>query len=1359
MTGSYAVTGPTNVGSVINFTGTIANNTGAWTVPAFGVANFSTTNTVTINSLTLTGTVAGTAALNIGNLNWIFGAICGTSWNVGVATCGSTSVLEPPVTVNTIVTAGATHIALGGRPLYLNSFGTASFSGSTLVLYSGATVNNGIGATWADANISDDGTGTFNNTGTFETATASVDVSTAFLNAGAVTAARGTRLNIGDVETSGGSWTANAAATLDLVCAAASPTTDLSGVFTAVAGTPGGSLMVGGPCVLGTFNVNSGGTATLNPNTETWSSRRPASRRSTNALRRLDNNPAPTTTVTGTYNAAGATFITGGTVNFTGTVQNAGALTISGGATVDFATGSPVTISSVNLVSGTLGGTDPVTVSGTYTQGSNAMSVTISGTGAGQVNTINDSTGSAALTGGALNVTLANGFVPAAGNSFTVLTAASLSGQFASTNLPTLPGDLQWQVNYNTNSTPNAVVLSVVTVAGPAASIAVATGTTPQSATVGAAFTANLAAVVTDSYGTPVSGVTVSFSAPASGPGGMFPGGVNTAVTDSTGTATAPALTANTQAGSYVVQASATGVPGTAIFSLINLPGAPAAVVATSGANQSASITAQFANPLQATVNDAYGNAVSSGIIVVFAAPGSGAGGTFAGSGNSSTASTSASGIATAPAFTANTYAGQYSVYATVQGAGFPPASFPLANLAGAPNAITATAGTPQSATVNTPFGVTLQATVQDLDGNPVQNASVTFTAPAGGPTGTFAGGGSAFTGTTNGSGVVAAPLFTAGVVAGPYQVTAVSGSFSATFNLTNTAGEPALITATGGTPQSAQIGTTFGAALQASVTDSFGNPVAGVPVSFSALSGGMFAGGTTSATANTNPSGMAAAPAFTAGTSAGSDNVTATVAGVGSSASFSLTNTPGAPGSVSAVVGGTPQATVVSTVFPNQLQAVVKDVDGNAVPFATVTFTVVPAPGGAGGTFANGLATISTPTDTTGTAMAGTFTANAIAGGYAVTASAAGASSATFNLTNTAGPPNAIAATAGTPQSATVDSVFATLLVATVADAAGNPVPGVTVTFTAPGSGPGGSFAGGVNTATTNAQGQATALAFTANGIAGPYTVTASVAGVATTAAFSLTNTAPALQSIAVTPASPSVAKGTMQQFTATGTYSDSTTQNLTSQVTWNSSATAVATITAGGLATGTGAGTSTIRAALGPVSGSTLLTVTESLTPVTLQTSPAGLLITVDGGAAQAAPFTVNLAAGVHTIGVASTQPGTTGTEYVFTGWSDGGAASHSITVTAAVTLTASFQTEYQISGSVSPAGGGTVSVDPHGHTSAWVIAGGITTVTARPAANYSFSGFAGDATGTVTGTTTPLVVTATAPVTFTADFTAVP
>ena len=92
------------------------------------------------------------------------------------------------------------------------------------------------------------------------------------------------------------------------------------------------------------------------------------------------------------------------------------------------------------------------------------------------------------------------------------------------------------------------------------------------------------------------------------------------------------------------------------------------------------------------------------------------------------------------------------------------------------------------------------------------------------------------------------------------------------------------------------------------------------------------------------------------------------------------------------------------------------------------------------------------------------------------------------------------------------------------------------------------------------------------------------------------LTVGAAVLQSIAVTPANPSVPKGLTQQFTATGTYSDSSTQDLTSQVTWASATTSVATIHAAGLATAVATGTSSISAMLGGISGSTLLTVTAA-------------------------------------------------------------------------------------------------------------------------------------------------------------------
>jgi uncharacterized protein DUF4082/Big-like domain-containing protein len=87
----------------------------------------------------------------------------------------------------------------------------------------------------------------------------------------------------------------------------------------------------------------------------------------------------------------------------------------------------------------------------------------------------------------------------------------------------------------------------------------------------------------------------------------------------------------------------------------------------------------------------------------------------------------------------------------------------------------------------------------------------------------------------------------------------------------------------------------------------------------------------------------------------------------------------------------------------------------------------------------------------------------------------------------------------------------------------------------------------------------------------------------------------APSLSSIAVTPTSPSIPAGATQQLTAIGTYGDSSTQDITSQVSWASSSTTTATISPGGLATGVAAGSSNVTASLsGIASPAVVLTVT---------------------------------------------------------------------------------------------------------------------------------------------------------------------
>src|SRR3569833_1935676 len=101
-------------------------------------------------------------------------------------------------------------------------------------------------------------------------------------------------------------------------------------------------------------------------------------------------------------------------------------------------------------------------------------------------------------------------------------------------------------------------------------------------------------------------------------------------------------------------------------------------------------------------------------------------------------------------------------------------------------------------------------------------------------------------------------------------------------------------------------------------------------------------------------------------------------------------------------------------------------------------------------------------------------------------------------------------------------------------------------------------------------------------------------------------------LSSIAVAPAAATVPAGLTQQFTATGTYSDGSTKDLTSSATWSSSDISKATIAStSGLATGKSVGTTTIAATSptasgGNVSGSNTLTVAPpNLSSVTVSSA----------------------------------------------------------------------------------------------------------------------------------------------------------
>jgi hypothetical protein len=212
-------------------------------------------------------------------------------------------------------------------------------------------------------------------------------------------------------------------------------------------------------------------------------------------------------------------------------------------------------------------------------------------------------------------------------------------------------------------------------------------------------------------------------------------------------------------------------------------------------------------------------------------------------------------------------------------------------------------------------------------------------------------------------------------------------------------------------------------------------------------------------------------------------------------------------------------------------------------------------------------------------------------------------------------GPPAKVAVQSGSPQSATVNTAFGSALVALVTDVNGNPVPGVSVTFTAPSFGASGTFANATTTttATTASNGQATASAFTANTVAGGYTVSASVSGVSATAGFSLTNNPGAATKLTVSGFPSPAMSGTSQTFTvaAKDTYGNLAT-GYTGTVKFTSSDSGAVLPANYTFTTGSGHdnGTHTFSATL-KTAGTQSITATDTATS-TITGSQTGIVVT---------------------------------------------------------------------------------------------------------------------------------------------------
>ena len=183
------------------------------------------------------------------------------------------------------------------------------------------------------------------------------------------------------------------------------------------------------------------------------------------------------------------------------------------------------------------------------------------------------------------------------------------------------------------------------------------------------------------------------------------------------------------------------------------------------------------------------------------------------------------------------------------------------------------------------------------------------------------------------------------------------------------------------------------------------------------------------------------------------------------------------------------------------------------------------------------------------------------------------------------------VASVTVSPASATVGAGQAVQLTATPKDANGNPLSGLTVTWSS----------SNTSVAIADVNGNVTGLA------PGSATITATSEGQSGTAAITVTNVP--VNSVTVTPASASIQQGQTIQLTATP--KDANGNALTGRgVTWSSSNTAVASVNSGGFVTTGAAGSATITAASEGKSGTSAITVT-SVPVATVSVSPASATV----------------------------------------------------------------------------------------------------------------------------------------------------
>ena len=438
----------------------------------------------------------------------------------------------------------------------------------------------------------------------------------------------------------------------------------------------------------------------------------------------------------------------------------------------------------------------------------------------------------------------------------------------------------------------------------------------------------------------------------------------------------------------------------------------PTLITVTGGGTQSAPVGTLFGNLLQAKVTDTGGNA-SAGVTVIFSGPVSGASATP----SPTSATTDSSGVASVTA-TANGTAGAYAVTARVAGV-TTPATFNLTNLAGSAQAI-AFVQQPTDAHAGSPIFPAVTVSLKDANSNPIVGMAVTLSLPGA----IEVAGATATTDTTG----IATFLDLAIQQAGTYQLQASGGGLpsvsSASFTISPALGAGAALSITplSGGGQTTVVGATYSSPLKALLQDAFMNPIPGAAVTFAAPPpGGASVSFGSSATVMTDVNGIATSPTMTANGQVGAFQVTASTTGAAASATFSLTNVVGPANELAFIQQPTNTAGGAMITPPVTVQ--VEDSFGNAVQTVNIPVTLQVNP-----VVARMLTPLSFAAQLTDANGLATFPSLSISqvGQYQFVAESSGIASATSNTFNIhAGTASTITATAGTPQSAIIQTAY----------------------------------------------------------------------------------------------------------------------------------------------------------------------------------------------------------------------------------------------------------------------------------------------------------------------------------------------